>query len=155
MTLTDLCLACGLCCAGSLFRHVSLSEPEVGPLQARGLTVERARDKPTLPLRCAGLDGLRCTLYAERPAGCRAFVCTLGRALEAKTIGFAQALETVREAQAQLQALGAALDPPRQHDVMRAVRDGAADVRTPGDDALLRQARAVQRFLTEHFLRGD
>ncbi len=153
--LSDLCLACGLCCDGSLFRHVVLRDEEAQALADRGLAVQVTRKKSTLPLRCGGLNGLACTLYADRPHGCRAFVCTLGRALEREVVSFEAALSTVREAQARVAALGAALNPPRSADVMRAVREGAADVVEPGDDALLRQARQTKQFLTEHFLRGD
>ena len=39
MSLTTLCLRCGLCCDGTLFTHVSLQPAEAAPLKALGLPV--------------------------------------------------------------------------------------------------------------------
>lgn len=152
MTLSELCLKCGLCCDGSLFAFVALDAREADVLRGKGLTVVEKRERLGLKLRCGGVVDKCCTLYAERPDGCRQFVCALGKRLVAKEASAEEALALVEEAQAQVAALGRALSPPLEVDVMQAVRDGQADVTAPFDDGLLRQARATQRFLTQHFL---
>lgn len=77
--LEALCLACGLCCDGSLFGRVGLEPAEVLPARARGLSVlsdGRAFEQP-----CRALTeeprGRGCAAYADRPAACRRFVCRL------------------------------------------------------------------------------
>lgn len=76
----QLCLACGLCCDGTLFEHVRLCpDDDANALEAGGLPVRVARTKPHIVHSlqpCAALcaDG-SCRVYALRPAQCRAFEC--------------------------------------------------------------------------------
>ena len=73
--MSELCLACGLCCDGSLFGRVPLAPEEVDVARKNRLRVipsGRAMEQP-----CAALEGGACTAYAERPNACRAFECRL------------------------------------------------------------------------------
>ncbi len=73
--MSELCLACGLCCDGSLFGRVPLAPEEVGVARKNRLRVlanDRAMEQP-----CAALRDRACDVYAERPSACRAFECRL------------------------------------------------------------------------------
>jgi uncharacterized protein len=107
MSLSTLCQRCGLCCDGTLFTVVPLRPGEEAPLRARGLpVVTRADGSPALPQRCAALEGHACTVYAERPDGCRRYHCHLFAALAEKEVELAEALAVVDQAHALLDAEG-------------------------------------------------
>jgi Fe-S-cluster containining protein len=96
----QLCLACGLCCDGTLFDGVQL-EPgdDAKKLKALGLpiTVSRGR-KPIarFPQPCAALCADRtCRLYANRPGQCRSFECKLFKQLRDGQTELAPALRLV------------------------------------------------------------
>jgi hypothetical protein len=102
----QLCLACGLCCDGTLFGHVRIGpgdQPE--KLRALGLPVAASRAKTPLVRSlqpCAALCADRtCRLYADRPQQCRNFECGVFKALRAGRIEFAAALRLVRRARRQ------------------------------------------------------
>jgi hypothetical protein len=112
LSLSTLCLRCGLCCDGTLFTHVPLRRTEVAPLQALGLPVKEREDgTPVLPQRCAALDGSRCTAYMERPEGCRRYHCNLFSALSEGEVSLDEALAVVDRAHALLAASGAERGP--------------------------------------------
>ena len=106
----QLCLACGLCCNGVLFKDVELQPgDDVKRLGSLGLPIRIARKvkrtSPSKPERhdskfaqpCAALcDGNRCRIYAERPARCRQFECALFKSVAAGETELVAALRTVR-----------------------------------------------------------
>ena len=99
----QLCLACGLCCDGTLFDGVQL-EPgdDAKRLKALGLPVafSRAR-KPVARFSqpCSALCADRtCRLYADRPRQCRIFECGVFKENQAGRLGFAAALRQVTKA---------------------------------------------------------
>ncbi len=94
--LETLCLACGLCCDGTLFTRVPLRPEESVPdlLDARS-TATGAR---YLPQRCAGLTGTTCGAYAQRPLACRRYECLLFGATREGEVSLPEALEVVRRA---------------------------------------------------------
>lgn len=107
MSLSTLCLRCGLCCDGTLFTHVPLQHTETGPLKALGLPVKEREDgTPILPQRCAALEGKTCTAYAQRPEGCRRYHCHLFSALSEGEVSLEEALAVVDGAHALLAAGG-------------------------------------------------
>ncbi|PIE08004.1 MAG: hypothetical protein CSA74_04035 [Rhodobacterales bacterium] len=61
-----LCLGCGLCCDGSLFWAVELAPGDELPTEPPG---------GRLPQPCPYYGIAGCTIYAARPAQCRAFRC--------------------------------------------------------------------------------
>ena len=90
----NLCLKCGICCDGTLFKDVELQpsddaarlrqlglELRKGPV-ARSKCEHQTRRTPTPPTSlaqpCLALCGnLECRIYAERPTHCRDFECAL------------------------------------------------------------------------------
>jgi Fe-S-cluster containining protein len=98
-----LCVACGLCCDGTLFDLVKL-EPgdDAGKLKALGLPVSLSRGKTPVarfPQPCSALcEDRTCRVYADRPAQCRSFECLLFKDAKAGRITFAAALPVVKQA---------------------------------------------------------
>lgn len=151
-SLSDLCVSCGLCCDGSLFRYVRLASGEAERLSRAGCEVERRRDGSlALRLGCARLEDLRCALYLDRPEGCRAFVCRLGAALEAGSLSLAQAKELAREARARVAEVERALPECPAGEPRSALQRAAAVGLRDGPGPL----RRAQAFLREHFLEEE
>lgn len=98
----QLCLKCGLCCNGVIFRDVVLQPGDnAARLKSLGLPLRAARSpggKMKFPQPCAAFDGCRCAVYADRPTYCREFECALLRAVAAKKLGTASALRQIGRA---------------------------------------------------------
>jgi Fe-S-cluster containining protein len=90
-----LCLVCGLCCDGALFKDVELrSGDEAARLSQLGMSLEVRRGQTRLTQPCAALGAdCRCGIYADRPAHCREFECAL---LQAVNRGRMQSTEARR-----------------------------------------------------------
>ena len=80
----SVCLGCGLCCDGTVVRHLAVAdESDLGaPLRSLGVEVIAAADPPGFELPCpAVLDGC-CSIHAlHRPSACAQFECTVSRAV--------------------------------------------------------------------------
>ena len=114
--LTDpLCLACGLCCSGVLFKDVELQPgDDAARLESLGIKLQRLKTKTRFPQPCSALgSGCRCAIYPERPQRCHDFDCALLQAAQAGKVAIPTALRTIRTTRARvekvrklLQALG-------------------------------------------------
>ena len=98
----QLCLACGLCCDGTLFDLVKLeASDDAQKMKALGLPVTISRGKVPVarfPQPCAALCADRsCRLYAERPWQCRVFECGVFKEAKAGRITYATALRRVQQ----------------------------------------------------------
>lgn len=101
--LGELCLACGLCCDGTLFDLVKLeATDDAAKLKALGLPVKVSRGKSPVtrfPQPCAALCQDRtCRLYGDRPWQCRVFECGVFKDAKAGRITFSAALRQVKQA---------------------------------------------------------
>lgn len=98
----NLCLQCGLCCDGTLFRDVELQPgDDAAKLRALGLPL-RNDAVAKFPQPCAALcPDLKCRVYADRPARCRQFECALFKAVTAEKMEFPAALKTIRQTRQQ------------------------------------------------------
>ncbi len=99
----ELCLACGLCCDGTLFDLVKLeSGDNAAKLRALGLPVKTSRGKNPVdrfPQPCVALGAdCKCRVYADRPWQCRNFECGVLKDAKAGRIPFANALRQVTQA---------------------------------------------------------
>lgn len=99
----QLCLACGLCCDGTLFDLVKLeASDDAAKMKALGLPVAISRGKTPVarfPQPCAALcEDRTCRLYADRPWQCRVFECGVLKQAKAGRITFAVALRLVTQA---------------------------------------------------------
>ncbi len=102
-----LCLHCGLCCDGTLFRDVELQPgDDADKLRLLGLPVRHPRGEASDPLKfpqpCAALcSDLRCRVYVDRPARCREFECALFKAVAARKVEVSAALKVIRQTRLQ------------------------------------------------------
>jgi len=115
----QLCLACGLCCDGTLFDNVQLGagdDPQ--QLKTLGVPVFRSRArKPATLFRqpCAALCADRtCRIYADRPQQCRDFECGVFKDFRAGRLEFSAALRQVKRARHQANGI---------RDLLRALGD--------------------------------
>jgi hypothetical protein len=151
MSLSTLCLACGHCCDGTLFRFVPLSPDEADDLFDRGLPVFQRRGQLVMPLGCSKLEGRCCSLYDARPQGCRRFVCVLGQRLEAGQISLPDALDVVTELDAALAHLDA-LVPPGPGSALRRAYEAFEDPRVSLSEEAAPAARAVEALVRADFV---
>jgi len=150
--LSELCQGCGLCCGGSFFRYVMLTEPEVTRLAGvRVETVIRRDGLKAIRLPCQGLAGTRCGVYTVRPEACRAYVCLLGQWLGRGDVALSEALDRVHEAQALLTEVDENL-PPLGEGELKASLQRAYQHGLLCGPALLRRTEA---FLRDWFLGPD
>ena len=99
----ELCLACGLCCDGSLFDTVKLEAgDDAKKLKALGLPISVTRAQTPLarfPQPCVALCADRtCRVYANRPVQCRIFECGVLKEARAGRIGIPTALRSIKQA---------------------------------------------------------
>jgi hypothetical protein len=130
----ELCLTCGLCCNGVLFKDVELQPgDDADRLRSLGVPIRNPRKpvsepsqshrtKPALgklklPQPCAALcDGNHCRIYAGRPARCREFECAVFKSVAAGAIDLAAALKTVRSARHRAEQVRRLLRALGDHD---------------------------------------
>jgi len=74
---SDLCLACGLCCNGTLFNYADLKEHEFEQVVRLGMKPADDEDKTSFSLPCPQLEGAKCSCYGDRPSVCGDFMCEL------------------------------------------------------------------------------
>ncbi|MDP2274292.1 MAG: YkgJ family cysteine cluster protein [Archangium sp.] len=146
MTLSALCVECGLCCDGTLFRFLPVEPHEVAQHEALNLPVVNQSGRLAMRLPCSKLEARCCTVYKERPGGCRKFVCHLGHRLEQGEVEFPKALELVREAQRRLEVLRTTWPGPEP--VLQRATQQAARGKSP-NDASLTALESVHDFLDE------
>lgn len=80
----SICVGCGLCCDGTLLRHLAVSdESDLGmPLRGLGVELITASDPPVFELPCPAVDHGVCTIHhLHRPRACAQFECALSRAV--------------------------------------------------------------------------
>lgn len=156
MPLSTLCQNCGLCCDGSLFTQVPLQPAEAEALRRHELPLgQRADGAPVLTQHCAALNGRCCTVYADRPAPCRAYRCQLHLALGEGEVSLKEALEVVEGAHAHIRAVEATLPAP-DADATRAVMQRARRAQSYGSPLPTEAQEALERaeaYLDRH-LRG-
>ena len=93
-----LCLSCGLCCDGTLFRRVPVGAGDnLIRLEEVGLRVYSEEDGSFFSQPCARLSDKKCGVYLDRPAVCRGFACKLLGSFEAGAVSFEQADATIRQ----------------------------------------------------------
>lgn len=113
LSASDVCRACGMCCAGVFFTEVDLGGGEVETLTAlagdKMLNVSiatgeaQAADQMALP--CQFLVETSCGIYAQRPKRCQEFKCKLLVKVEQGRMQVSEALSVVDAAKAQVARL--------------------------------------------------
>jgi Fe-S-cluster containining protein len=101
MPVTELCEACGLCCNGTLYTHVVLTEDDVVALKQHPQVAVEVRDhQPAIAQGCAQHDGSGCRIYGQRPAACARYYCSLAEAVKYDDLSLPEGLAIVAEARA-------------------------------------------------------
>lgn len=140
-----------MCCDGNLFTQVPLLADEAARLRRRGLVViAREDESPALRQRCAALEDRCCTVYEERPAGCRRYACMLLIALAADELSVAEAQGLVAQAHTLLAAADEVLGPGPAA-VMQRARQALREGDVSGEVSAA--VEAARRHLARHFQR--
>jgi len=126
-----LCLACGLCCDGTLFGRVRVDAAEAAHARRHGLVVLDQDDGSRLVQPCAALEGTCCRIYADRPDTCRRYHCDLAAALAGDELDLDEALVLVRETHALRAGLAAALPPDPPQSPPARLQQRARDAHQP------------------------
>jgi Fe-S-cluster containining protein len=134
----NICINCGLCSDGTIFRFVPL-RPGESPdaLTIAGVAVSAVDDRAAFLLPCAAFRGGCCSIYENRPAVCREYRCSLLRRHEAGEVSFEEARSVIERTKVLRDevrsALEAALEPVRPqwltglYRLLMARFDAAAD----------------------------
>lgn len=96
-SLERLCLACGLCCDGTLFASAPLEisqHREASLLRLRVILAADGSNRLRQP--CGALEGTACRIYDDRPRACRDYECDLFVALRGDELDEADALRIVQ-----------------------------------------------------------
>jgi len=89
----NICLACGLCCDGTLIGFVQLEREEL-PRLKKLMEIEEIQDDGVILHPCNSFCE-RCTIYDERPKQCISFNCQLLKAVEQKEVPFKTATDII------------------------------------------------------------
>jgi Fe-S-cluster containining protein len=112
MSVSELCEACGLCCNGSLYTHVVLTDDDVLALKKHPQVTFETRDHQTALVQgCSQHDGSGCRIYQDRPAACSRYFCALADDVKYDDLSLPEGLAIVAEARALVEN-AAEYDPP-------------------------------------------
>lgn len=107
-----LCMACGLCCDGTLFAAVSVEALEFPVLRALPVTLATGRDgRYSLVQPCPACTGSRCEIYDQRPGACLKWECYVLEGYRRGAISMDEALDRIGQAHALKADLMEALQP--------------------------------------------
>lgn len=148
--LTELCESCGLCCNGTLYTHVTLTDDEVLELKKHPELLIEVRDhQPSFSQGCTQHDGKGCRIYSDRPGSCARYYCAVATAVKADELSLPEGMAIVEEAQALVMNAREYVYPPPGKPLAVATWEAAP----PGlsDDGKLAWERA-KAHLVRHFL---
>lgn len=94
----NICIECGLCCDGSMFRHVGIDQnDDLTLLKQMGVESLMVRDKLIFLLPCLGQEAKRCKLYndARRFKVCKEFKCKLLKQYLAGALSYDAAMDVI------------------------------------------------------------
>ncbi|SKB68438.1 Putative zinc-or iron-chelating domain-containing protein [Salegentibacter holothuriorum] len=91
---TNICLACGLCCDGTLIGFVQLDREELAPVK-KLMDIEQTGENGMFFLPCNELGCNGCNIYSQRPKQCSKFECGVLKSFEKKELSFDKATEVI------------------------------------------------------------
>ena len=96
-----LCLACGMCCDGTLFLDGYLRpEDRLAPLTAAGMKIAINHGQQIFTQPCAAHEEGQCTVYRDRPKVCRSYRCELLKRFTRGDISHDIAMEVIEKTKA-------------------------------------------------------
>jgi uncharacterized protein len=85
----NICLGCGLCCDGTMYRNVSVEQIDnIDLLVASGVNLVEIAGETKFRQPCAAFGAGSCSIYDDRPATCRRYRCRLRRRYDAGEVSF-------------------------------------------------------------------
>lgn len=91
---TNICLACGLCCDGTLIGFVQLESAELSSVR-KLMEIEETDQNGMFFLPCNEIGCNGCNVYSQRPKACRNFECGVLKSVEKKELSFDKATEVI------------------------------------------------------------
>ena len=134
VNLSELCVACGLCCTGAVFSHAKLSDTDKEILRKSGTKAgDGTYTGERLHLPCNFLNGSACSIYDKgRPKVCGEYLCKLARQVEDGKIEMVEAKTIAAEARRLLEAASAGL--PKVTNIATGAKTLVEGVLPDGDD---------------------
>jgi uncharacterized protein len=99
-----------MCCAGPLFNVLMIDPPDALHALSVGLPLTDEGYGLAFWFPCPLLSGKNCTVYDQRPSGCRSYRCTTLKQLDREEIVLDEALDRVETALAAVKHVETALD---------------------------------------------
>ena len=155
---SDICVGCGLCCNGVLYRRARAELHEHEQLSEAGHTLEDLDEKSYFVLPCQYESCGRCTIYESRYTVCRTFRCALLRQVESGEIPAADARQVVDKTLALIEQVK--VNDPEAHlylDRLRIRRSLTDEIRVQSGEERNRTGRrllamaALDSFLDRWF----
>lgn len=153
---SELCLACGLCCEGTLYTKAIIGPEELEDSRAIGMqTYTDPSGEVGFRFPCNYLDGACCTRYDQwRPSVCSGFLCAVQLKVKKGTMTPDEARTKVGKARS-LRDNVAAVVPEGETMASAVLRFLTADDNDPASSALDPQFAVrmfvLQRYLDEEF----
>jgi len=147
--LERLCLACGLCCDGSLFERIEVLPSDLTRLGHRAPVTAPSPPADRLPQPCeylgrsssSGASACVCKVYAQRPACCASFRCGLLESLSRRERDYQECARLVEDARGRARHLRESLDLPLDAPLWTAIAKHLGDLGAL-DDAASRRRHA-------------
>ena len=96
MTPSDLCVACGMCCDGTMFTNVVANDAELVQMSFLGAETKVKEEKQFFLQPCPAHNNGSCSIYETRPRTCVGYKCALLRRVLNEEITPEQALIKVQ-----------------------------------------------------------
>lgn len=92
-----LCQACGMCCTGVLFSHITLDKEDRVRAKRAGIKMRKvSADKTVAPLPCTQFKNGACSVYDLRPKKCQSYYCGLQKKVMNGEVAAERAEEVIR-----------------------------------------------------------
>lgn len=91
----QLCMSCGMCCDGTMFKNATVESDEKQLVESVGLIVNEKLGEFSFEQPCKYYCKNQCAIYLQRPPVCNGFRCQLLKKLNRDEISFEMALEKV------------------------------------------------------------
>lgn len=105
----ELCMACGLCCDGTLFSFVPLNDADTPSSLEVEISINDENGKLSFAQPCNLYSPRGCAKYANRPTACREFHCYLIEAYRRRDIASSDVRATIGQARQLMDSVTAAL----------------------------------------------
>ena len=93
----NICINCGLCCDGTLFKFAKIKDEETtSPIVTANISFTDD-GKKKLKQRCCFLDHKLCTIYDERPLVCAGFKCKQLESFISNSISYDEAMKIIND----------------------------------------------------------